>query len=114
MVAIMASGADPVREALAELRRRLGQRFGDRLLGMTLYGSHARGEARSDSDVDVLVVVRDLTGQERTRVYEIGADVSMERRIALAPLAVSPAELEELRRLERLLWQDIAREGINL
>ncbi|MCY3746574.1 MAG: nucleotidyltransferase domain-containing protein, partial [Acidobacteria bacterium] len=32
--------------------------MGDRLLGVTLYGSVARGEARPDSDVDLLVVHR--------------------------------------------------------
>jgi predicted nucleotidyltransferase len=31
--------------------------FGDRLLGVVLFGSYARGEAGTDSDVDLLVVV---------------------------------------------------------
>ncbi len=39
------------------LKARLAALYGDRLAGVYLYGSHARGEARPDSDVDVLVVL---------------------------------------------------------
>src|SRR3990172_2776979 len=34
--------------------------LGDNLMGVVLYGSHARGEAREGSDVDLLVVARGL------------------------------------------------------
>lgn len=54
---------------LTELRDALGQRYGDRLRGLYLYGSHARGDWRSDSDVDVLVV---LMGEVEP-LAEIGA-----------------------------------------
>jgi predicted nucleotidyltransferase len=44
---------------LRSLRRELVRCLGDELESMILYGSQARGQARSDSDIDVLVVVRD-------------------------------------------------------
>ncbi len=42
---------------LQAVRRELAQALGDRLDAIVLFGSHARGEARPDSDIDVLVVV---------------------------------------------------------
>ena len=48
---------DTIRQALAEARRRLEACYGDRLVRLVLYGSQARGDARSESDVDVLVVL---------------------------------------------------------
>lgn len=48
-----------VRRALTEARSRLQVLYGDRLVHVILYGSHARGDARPDSDVDVLVVLRE-------------------------------------------------------
>ncbi|QXD16414.1 nucleotidyltransferase domain-containing protein [Rhodocaloribacter litoris] len=47
-----------IRQALDEARQRLEALYGDRLVQAILYGSRARGEARPDSDVDVLVILR--------------------------------------------------------
>jgi predicted nucleotidyltransferase len=44
---------------LRNLRRELTSVLGDQLVSVILYGSQARGQARSDSDIDVLVVVCD-------------------------------------------------------
>lgn len=38
---------------LGELKSGLRDLYGDRLHGVYLYGSHARGEASRESDVDV-------------------------------------------------------------
>jgi predicted nucleotidyltransferase len=38
--------------------------FGTRLAEVRLFGSHARGEASEDSDIDVLVLVAELTPAE--------------------------------------------------
>lgn len=45
------------RQALAAFRDRLARRYGDRLRGLVLFGSRARGDHREDSDADVAVVL---------------------------------------------------------
>lgn len=104
----------PIADALALFRQLLEQRFGPRLLGLTLFGSHARGEAGPDSDVDVLVLVDELSGAERRAIYELGGEVYVQTMVAIAPLAMTQYEHEEMIRLERLLVQDIEREGVAL
>jgi predicted nucleotidyltransferase len=49
----------------------LEREFGDEFLGLMLFGSWARGEAREDSDVDVLVLFNNLVINldVRARVY---------------------------------------------
>ena len=47
-----------VRAALDDARRRLAGLYGDRLARVVLYGSQARGDARDESDVNVLVILR--------------------------------------------------------
>ena len=42
---------------LDEYRKALGERHPGTVLRMVVYGSKARGDAREDSDLDVLVVV---------------------------------------------------------
>lgn len=46
-------------EILAELRRYLEGLYSDRLIQIILYGSQARGDARADSDIDVLIVLEE-------------------------------------------------------
>jgi predicted nucleotidyltransferase len=46
--------------------------LGDEFLGLMLFGSWARGEARNYSDVDVLIVLRSLRGFEvRSSIYNV-------------------------------------------
>jgi len=108
----MSQVPENVRAVLAELRRRVDGRFGGRLRRVTLFGSYARGEAGPDSDVDVLVVIDDLTHAERTLIHETAADLWMDSGVRLAPLAIATSDLEELEHRELLITQDIAREGI--
>lgn len=47
-----------IQPALRDAHRCLRELYADRLLCVVLYGSQARGDAHANSDVDVLVVLR--------------------------------------------------------
>ena len=49
---------DSVRNALEDAHAWPRRHYGERLSRVVLYGSYARGDARPDSDVDVLVVLK--------------------------------------------------------
>ena len=48
---------DNLPEILAEIRQYFQQLYSDRLVQLILYGSQARGDAKPDSDIDILVVL---------------------------------------------------------
>jgi len=80
-------------KALSEASNDLALLFGERFVGLALFGSWARGEAREDSDVDVFVVLRDAGGMAvRSKVYSVIA-----RRVR-KPLTLVDIRLKDLLR----------------
>ena len=53
-------GIEDIKIALKDMVQDLCQEFGERLIAVVVYGSHARGTGTPASDVDLLVVVRGL------------------------------------------------------
>jgi predicted nucleotidyltransferase len=96
---------------LRTLRQKLAQALGDQLEQVVLYGSRARGEARPDSDIDVLVVVRgdvnypDL--MQRTSV--IVADVSLQYDVVISRTFASRAQYETA---HNPFFINVRREGV--
>jgi predicted nucleotidyltransferase len=106
---------DEVERAVADLRRYARLRFGLRLRQLTLFGSYARGEGVAmESDVDVLVVVEGMTEAELMEIVSEGAVIGTRHNVVLVPLAMEHARYEGLRRQDRLLVREIARDGIAL
>ena len=72
-------------EILREVKERLKEILGDDLVEVILFGSYARGEAREDSDVDVLVVVRRrVTLEEYDRLSEITEKYVLEKGLVIS------------------------------
>ena len=69
-----------IHNILTELRRRLKQIYGSRLVKLVLYGSQARGDAVDESDIDVLVVLNGPVdiGEEIGRTGGAVASISLE------------------------------------
>ncbi|NBC17660.1 MAG: nucleotidyltransferase domain-containing protein, partial [Bacteroidetes bacterium] len=78
---------------LDDLRAALHALYGDRLIWLVLYGSHARGEAHDESDVDVLVVLNGSvqSGREVRRMSNVRTRTGLrhERAVSLLPVAES-------------------------
>ena len=73
----MADDGDAV---LRRFRAELGKVYGTRLERVVLFGSRARGDARSDSDYDVAVFIEEFEsiGTEAGRIAAIGTDILLE------------------------------------
>ncbi len=82
---------------LAELRSGLADLYQERLRGVYLYGSYARGEAEDGSDVDVLIVLDRLGayGDEIDRTSELVSRVSLAHGISVSRVFVSEDEWQK-------------------
>lgn len=68
--------------------------YGSRLKGVYLFGSHARGEQDPESDLDVLVVLDEVTHyfEEVERTSHLGAALSIKYGVSISKVFVSEHE----------------------
>lgn len=97
---------------LGELKERLSAAYGERLHAVVLFGSEARGDARPDSDIDVLVVLETLTGDygeelERGLAAVYLVALRLGRRVSVKPLA-----RDEYERGDSPLLREVRRSGV--
>jgi predicted nucleotidyltransferase len=82
---------ETLRDVLCKLRIGLSEILKDRLEGIYLYGSQARGEARVGSDIDVIIVLeRDFEyGEMLDQTIDLVADLSLEFDVVISRTFVS-------------------------
>jgi predicted nucleotidyltransferase len=114
---VMAVAPSPaVSDAVARFARAVRARFGERVTDLALFGSHARGDATEESDVDVLVAIDELSHEERLEVLRIAYEIdrSADDWVGLSPLVYSTTETTRMRRGGRRLFREIDAQGIRL
>lgn len=86
-------------QLLARIKAILADTYGDRLRGVVLYGSEARGESDPDSDIDLLVLLDapvDFGKELRTCIHVLYPLVlELERPIHATPVDISVYEAQE-------------------
>lgn len=79
-----------------------------------LFGSKARGDADRHSDIDIAIIVKNLTRKQKNLILEEVADFEFENIMPLSTLILSEEEFKLLKKRERAIAHDIENKGIKL
>lgn len=97
-------------EILTRIKNELQNLYGDRLKGVILYGSEARGEAEDDSDIDLLVLLEppvSLWWDIKKIVHAI-YPIQLE---VLRPIHAAPANVHDYEGGVFALYRNVRAEG---
>lgn len=103
----------PIFPLVQRVKGRLEALYGERRAGLYLCGSHARGEARTDSDIDLLAVLsgRVTSWEEIDKLVDVTYDLELESGELIS---VYPVASERYEMADSPLFRNIRREGISV
>jgi predicted nucleotidyltransferase len=76
---------DSVARTINEVGQRLKESFPGNFLALILYGSWAKGTARSDSDIDLLALFDAVDGEVSRKIRDIESEIACEREVSVVP-----------------------------
>lgn len=104
-----------IKHAVQEFKKRLREVYKDNLKEVILFGSAARGEFTSESDIDVLIVLRNITNHEEefNKIFRIQREVEKkyDDKIIISTTITSQDDYDS--KLDPL-YLNIKKEGITL
>ena len=106
-------GPDDILPLVHQLKERIADAYGERFAGLRLYGSYARGEAREDSDVDLLVLLHGEVDRwaEIDRLVDLSHDLELETGEIFSLL---PRSVEEFESGESFFFRNVHRDALAL
>lgn len=117
MTTLAEAALDPAeRRALDHFVELLRKELEEDLLAVWLYGSRARGERHDESDIDVLVIVRNAR-KHRRRIGALSTDVKLAQEgfwFDLMAHVHDPEWLRERREIKSFFIQEVDRDKIVL
>jgi len=100
-----------IKRLLAELKKGLTELYGQRLKGVYLFGSYARGDYDENSDLDVMIVLDNYESywEELVRSAELASDLSLEYNVMISRTIMTE---EQWRKGDLPVLRNVRAEGI--
>ena len=107
------------RDALQTYMARIQRSFPGRVLAVVLFGSKARGDVTrstppEESDIDLLVLMDEENEADRSTLWRIASDLSLEHDVVLSVRVYGRERWLESRRIQLPLYRAITSDGISL
>ncbi|GAB4543161.1 MAG: hypothetical protein Fur002_14690 [Anaerolineales bacterium] len=104
-----------VQRLVREFKESLARIYGERLKGVYLYGSYARGDYRKGSDVDVMILLKGYKNywNEQKRISQIASDISLTYDLTLSCIFIKQIQWETSAQQTPLIY-NIRAEGLSI
>ncbi len=100
--------------ALNKFKSALDKAIAKDLLEIKLFGSKARGEARKDSDIDVIVIISSDDWRISDVVYGIATDILLDDEVCVSPKVMSKNDYDTLSSSETPFIKNVTRDAVTI
>jgi predicted nucleotidyltransferase len=101
-------------EALQRFKVEIESLLADNLVSLRLFGSRARGERTEESDLDVLVVLREKNRALCRRIVAEALEIDLAYDTNIAPTILSVEEYQQNRDCYTPFYRNVERESLPL
>lgn len=101
-------------QALQQFKTVLESLLAGNLISLRLFGSRARGEGTEESDLDVLIVLREKNRALCRRIIAESLEIDLTYDTNLAPTILSREEYQQNRDYLTPFYQNVERESLPL
>ncbi len=102
------------KSALKKFKAAVEKAMAGNLVEVKLFGSRARGDARKDSDIDVLVITATGDWHMSDLVYGVATDILLEDEVCISPKVINKENYDHLRKMGTPFIRNVIREGITI
>ena len=95
---------------------RLRQQFGNKVEEILLFGSHARGEANPQSDIDLLIVLKSQERHVKKEVIDLAWEVMFDYgfKAFLSPIVFFKKDYDRYRRCNSSFLENVSQDALSL
>jgi predicted nucleotidyltransferase len=90
--------------------------YGEKLVQVILYGSYARDDFSTDSDIDIVALVqgdRQTLQEQLKKVWDQTCDLELDYELVISPTVIPYEEFEKYKE-DLPYYRNIAREGVQI
>ncbi|MBI5196597.1 MAG: nucleotidyltransferase domain-containing protein [Nitrospirae bacterium] len=102
------------KKVVEEFAKQVRTALGQNLIDMEIFGSKVRGDFTGDSDIDILVVVKERTLDVMDKIGDITAELALEYDMPLSPVIFSKYEYQVNRNMSSPFVLSVEAEGVRL
>lgn len=102
------------KKALNEFSMLIKNALNNNLFDIKLFGSKSTGKYHDESDIDILIVVKQRNEEVMNSISDILLDVELKYDSRISPVVLTTAELLKNQQHQTLFYNEVSRDGITL
>ena len=102
------------RYVIERFRESVKKNIGESVISMSVFGSKVRGDYNEQSDIDILVIVKERSMDVMDKIAEITSELNIEYNHSIAPVVFSEQEYKINTNMETPFTVSVYSEGLSL